>query len=120
VLKAGRFYVPLDRTFPPERLRSIIKDCHSTEIAWPVVPVGYPVDDKEILILDDDGREVGGGQVGEPAVRSRFLSPGYWEARGSDGQSTPHRSVEEMAADCVGEIKKVQATGPPISSLDIA
>ena len=59
-------------------IRRFIVD-HSTEIAGPVVPVGYPVDDKEILILDDDGREVGGGQVGEIAVRSRFLSPGYWK-----------------------------------------
>ena len=59
-------------------IRRYIVD-HSTEIAGPVVPVGYPVDDKEILILDDEGREVSGEQVGEIAVRSRFLSPGYWK-----------------------------------------
>ena len=40
--------------------------------------VGYPVHGKEILLLDDEGREVGSNQIGEIVVRSRFLSPGYW------------------------------------------
>ena len=42
------------------------------------VTVGYPVHGKEILLLDDEGREVGSNQIGEVVVRSRFLSPGYW------------------------------------------
>jgi amino acid adenylation domain-containing protein len=42
------------------------------------VPVGYPVDDKELLILDEDGREVPRGRSGQIAVRSACLSPGYW------------------------------------------
>lgn len=42
------------------------------------VPVGYQADDKQILILDDEGREAGANQLGQVAVRSRFLSPGYW------------------------------------------
>jgi amino acid adenylation domain-containing protein len=51
---------------------------HNTEIAGSEVPVGYPVEGKEILLLDDTGREIGGNEVGEIAVRSRYLSPGYW------------------------------------------
>ena len=42
------------------------------------IPVGYPVQDKEIFILDDSGKEVGPNQIGEIVVRSAYLSPGYW------------------------------------------
>ena len=42
------------------------------------LPIGYPVEDKEILLLDDAGRKVGFSEVGEIVVRSRYLSPGYW------------------------------------------
>jgi amino acid adenylation domain-containing protein len=42
------------------------------------VPVGYPVDGKEILLMDERGREVGADEIGEIVVRSRYLSPGYW------------------------------------------
>ncbi len=42
------------------------------------VPAGYAVDDKVALILGDSGEELESGQVGEIAVRSRYLSPGYW------------------------------------------
>jgi acyl-coenzyme A synthetase/AMP-(fatty) acid ligase len=49
------------------------------------VPVGYQVDDKQILILDDEGRKQGANQLGQIAVRSRFLSPGLGTAR-DDGR----------------------------------
>ena len=42
------------------------------------VPGGYPIADTEILLLDDDGAPVGGDQIGEIAVRSRFGAVGYW------------------------------------------
>ena len=44
-----------------------------------MVPVGYPVEDMDVLILDESGNELGVNQVGEIAVRSRYLSPGYWQ-----------------------------------------
>ena len=50
----------------------------STRITTGVVPVGYAAEDKDIFIVDEDGHEVGFDQAGEVAVRSRFLSPGYW------------------------------------------
>ncbi|HUM15287.1 MAG TPA: amino acid adenylation domain-containing protein [Candidatus Nitrosotalea sp.] len=43
-----------------------------------IVPIGYPVEDMEILVLDEAGHPVDAGQVGEIAVRSRYLVPGYW------------------------------------------
>lgn len=51
---------------------------HSSEISANIVPVGYPVEDKTILLLDDDGNEVPSGEVGEIVVRSKYLAPGYW------------------------------------------
>lgn len=49
-----------------------------TEIPENIVPVGYPVPDKEVLILDDDGYPVPPDEVGEIVVKSRYLSGGYW------------------------------------------
>jgi len=51
---------------------------HLTPITDGVVPVGYAVDDKEVLLLDDDGKEVGVNQVGEFAVKNPHLALGYW------------------------------------------
>src|SRR5215210_8094375 len=59
---------------------SVLRYCvdKDTEISGAVVPVGYPLGDVEILLLDDDGNAVGFDQVGEIAVKSRYISPGYW------------------------------------------
>ena len=42
------------------------------------LPVGRPVEGVELLLLDEDGREVAQGETGEMVIRSRYLSPGYW------------------------------------------
>jgi len=52
---------------------------HETKITSDTVPVGYAVEEMEVLLLDDDGHEVGADEIGEIAVRSRYLSPGYWD-----------------------------------------
>ena len=51
---------------------------HDTKMAGDIVPVGYAAPDKEVLLLDEQGIAVSAGEVGEIAVRSRYLSPGYW------------------------------------------
>lgn len=51
---------------------------HTTSIEGVHVPVGYPVPDHEVLVVDETRTPVAGMEVGEIAVRSRFLSPGYW------------------------------------------
>jgi acyl-coenzyme A synthetase/AMP-(fatty) acid ligase/acyl carrier protein len=43
------------------------------------VPVGYPAEGYEILLLNEDGEEAGADQIGEIAVKSRYLAPGYWK-----------------------------------------
>lgn len=42
------------------------------------LPVGYEVEDMEVLILDDKGVMLAPGEVGEIAIRSDYLFPGYW------------------------------------------
>jgi amino acid adenylation domain-containing protein len=49
-----------------------------TAIHENLVPIGYPMEGCEVLLLDGDGKALGANQVGEIAVRSRYLSPGYW------------------------------------------
>ena len=49
-----------------------------TTIEPGVLPVGYPVRDMEVLIVDDNADEVPRGTHGEIAVRSQYLALGYW------------------------------------------
>jgi amino acid adenylation domain-containing protein len=42
------------------------------------IPVGYGMEGTEVLLLDDDAKDVGFDQIGEMVVRSKCLSPGYW------------------------------------------
>jgi amino acid adenylation domain-containing protein len=51
----------------------------SVEVEEGILPVGYPVADMEVEILDENGRQLGPGEDGEIAVRSRYLALGYWQ-----------------------------------------
>src|SRR5262245_12100851 len=50
-----------------------------TQIEGSVIPVGYEVPDKEVLLLDEQGKTVGFNDIGEIAIRSRYLAVGYWQ-----------------------------------------
>jgi amino acid adenylation domain-containing protein len=50
----------------------------NTRIDDDMIPCGYPTMDMEILLLDENGSEVGAGHVGEIAVKSRYIALGYW------------------------------------------
>ena len=49
-----------------------------TRLPGSIVPVGYEVSDAAVVLLDEDGNELGEGLVGEIAIDSRYHSPGYW------------------------------------------
>jgi amino acid adenylation domain-containing protein len=51
---------------------------HETEIEGDLVPVGYPPEGIEVLLLDEGGHEVPAGEVGEITARGRFLAVEYW------------------------------------------
>lgn len=47
-----------------------------------VLPVGDPMPDKEVLVVDDHGRPVPPGATGEIVVRSPYIFTGYWRQPG--------------------------------------
>jgi acyl-coenzyme A synthetase/AMP-(fatty) acid ligase len=49
-----------------------------TDFSGSVVPVGYAVPEVAVLVLDEAGESVGTNVLGQIAVKSRYLSPGYW------------------------------------------
>jgi non-ribosomal peptide synthetase component F len=49
-----------------------------TQISGAAAPVGYALEDTEVLLFDNDGKEAGFNEVGEISVKSRYLSPGDW------------------------------------------
>jgi len=51
---------------------------HQSTFEGNAAPVGYVMDDTEILLFDENGREVRAGATGEIAIRSKYLALGYW------------------------------------------
>lgn len=74
-----------------------------TPVAPGRVPAGYPLDGVEILILGDAGTPLPAGEAGEIAVRSRFLSPGYWRR--------PDRTRASFGAEAGAGDARVYRTG---------
>ncbi|MFA6252873.1 MAG: amino acid adenylation domain-containing protein [Patescibacteria group bacterium] len=49
----------------------------TTKINQATVPVGYPVEDTKVYLLDNNGREVKNGEIGELVYKSDYLALGY-------------------------------------------
>ncbi|MBM2802804.1 MAG: Carrier protein [Deltaproteobacteria bacterium] len=50
----------------------------NSQVPGGALPVGYEVEDMEVLILDDSGNPLAVNEIGEIAVRSAYIFPGYW------------------------------------------
>lgn len=74
-----------------------------TEITTSTVPVGFPVDDKDVRLVDDDGNDVGFNQVGEIEVRSPYLRLGYW--------GKPELTQETFQSDPGGGNRRIYRMG---------
>ena len=68
---------------------------HEVQITGSMVSAGYAVDNKKILILNENDQEVDEHQVGEIAVKSRYLSPGYWRRADLTSAAFPPIRQEE-------------------------
>src|SRR3990172_6913022 len=75
----------------------------ASEIGISTLPVGYAVEDKEVILLDDSGCELGFGQVGEIDIKSAYLSPGYWRK--------PELTLAKFLSDPKGGDQKIYLTG---------
>ncbi len=67
------------------------------------VPVGYPTPGNDILLLDDNGNQVGYNEVGEIVARSSCLSPGYWR--------NPELTAAKFKSDPEDPNKRLYFTG---------
>ena len=66
-------------------------------------PIGYEVEGKEIMLLDEERRLAGPGEVGEIAVRSRYLTPGYL--------NQPDLTAKVLLPDPDGGDRRIYLTG---------
>jgi amino acid adenylation domain-containing protein len=74
-----------------------------TRIDEDIVPVGYPVPGKELLILGEDGKILAAGQTGEIAVRSKFGFIQYW--------NNPEQTEKKFVYDPANQNHKIYLTG---------
>ena len=76
---------------------------HGEQITASKLPIGYSLPDKDVLVLDDAGQEVGPGAVGQLAVKSRYISRGYWR--------DPERTNAVFLPDPTGSNARIYLTG---------
>ncbi len=76
---------------------------HNTLLQTEIVPVGFPITGKEILILDPDEYTAPAGNSGEIAVRSEVIFPGYWRQ--------PEQSAAKFRPDPDDPTRKIFCTG---------
>lgn len=74
-----------------------------TRINGDIAPIGYPAEDMEVILLDDAKNRVSGGELGEIAIRSRYLSLGYWRR--------PELTKEKFQSDPDGGEERIYFTG---------
>ena len=67
------------------------------------VPSGYPPQDKQVLLLDEQRKEIGVDGIGEIAIKSRYLALGYWRK--------PEVTDEVFLADAEDGEERVYLTG---------
>ena len=78
---------------------------HGTQLEESNLAIGWPLPDKEILLLDENGSEVQAGEVGEICVRSRFISTGYWnESDRTQATFRPDPSEERFRIYHTGDL----------------
>jgi acyl-coenzyme A synthetase/AMP-(fatty) acid ligase/acyl carrier protein len=67
------------------------------------LPIGCPVEDMEVSVLDEQGEPAPVGQIGEIAVHSRYLAVGYWQA--------PDLTAKAFKASANDPEKRIYRTG---------
>jgi len=83
----------------------------ATPFTGDVLPVGFPINEMRVHLIDDDGRNVGPNTIGQLVVQSRYLSLGYWnqpaltatkflpDPKGGDQRSYLTGDLGRMTAD---------------------
>jgi len=63
---------------------------HETTVSNTIMPVGYAVEDTEIVLLDENGQEAGFRCTGEIVIKSQYLALGYWRNNKLTAESFMH------------------------------
>lgn len=74
---------------------------HETEITGNIVPVGYPVEDTEVFLLNKAGKQ--GEVYGEIGIRSAHVALGYWRK--------PEMTKAAFLPDPQGGAKRIYRSG---------
>jgi len=103
-------YGPTETTFISSYYR--VPRCPEDE--QEIIPIGLPLEGEELLVLDDNLRRVGPGEVGELYIAGVGLSPGYW----ADPQKTsevflpnPFSDDPEERIYRTGDVAKMDENG---------
>ena len=85
---------------------------HASSVADGTIPVGYAVEDKEIILVDDNGDAVSDGQAGEISVKSRYLAAGYWgNAELTQAKFKPDPSGGDECTYLTGDLGRMREDG---------
>jgi amino acid adenylation domain-containing protein len=74
------------------------------------VPVGYPVEGIEVLILDEEQKPLSFDQVGEIAFKGRYMAHGYWHQPQLTAAKF-FRDSDGMRIYLTGDLGKMRADG---------
>lgn len=104
--------VPLPALFEEPTIEHLATVVRRNDDAWPLMVTLRAGEQSRKLFLIHPG----GGTLLNYVHLIRHLPPDMpicgIQARGLDGLREPHRTIEEMAADYVGELRRVQPEGP--------
>ena len=83
-----------------------------TKLTSETVPIGYPTDDTEIALLDDEGKEVAPGEVGTITIKSRYLALGYWrQPAATEAAFSRQPGSDELRAFQMGDLGRRRPDG---------
>ena len=83
-----------------------------TEISREAVPVGFPVEETRVLLLNERNKEAGTLGVGEIIFKSDYLALGYWKNPEQTRQVfTPDPLTGEARVYCSGDLGRRLADG---------
>ena len=78
----------------------------------PHPPVGRPLPNRTLSIVDDAGKPVADGEVGEILIKSRFIAGGYWNAPDLTAAAfTRDRSDASMVTFKTGDLGRLRPDG---------